>query len=140
MTQYRLCRRSHGLLAACALVFGLWLGVSVTACTLLHASNVPALVRQATTDRHEVWTGIEARWPVPDDELRSALQEDSETWASIETQASEGAPSAFMDVVRSQKLVTKVSASRLDEFAPIEKLDLVRALRDVWARLEGYYQ
>lgn len=140
MTQYRLCRRSHGLVAACALVFGLWAGFSVAACTLMHAASVPELVRQATTARHEVWKGIEARWPVPDDELREALQEDSEAWATVESQASDGAPAAFRDVVRTEKIVTKVAANRLDEFAPIEKLDLVRALRDAWARLEGYYQ
>lgn len=124
------------LLLAGALLFP----PATTSCALMHATGVPAMVRQATSDRHEVWTGIEARWPIPDDELRSALQKDSETWASIEAQASDGAPDAFLDVVRTEKILTKVSAARLDEFAPIEKLDLVRALRDVWARLEGYYQ
>jgi hypothetical protein len=122
------------------LVLGLWLGATVTACTLLHASRVPEIVRTTTHDRVEVWKGIEQRWPIADDGLAAELWADSSAWEAVERGAGNGAPEAFVTTVRTQKVVTAESARRIGEFSPTEKADLVRALRESWERLGSYYR
>ena len=133
-------RRSRLLTFVCALVLGLWLGFSAGACTLMHASRVPEIVRTTTHDRVEVWKSVEQRWPIADDGLTAELWADSSAWEAVERGAGDGAPEAFVTTVRAQKVVTAESARRLGEFLPTEKADLVRALRESWERLESYYR
>lgn len=133
-------RRSRLLTFVCALVLGLWLGFTAGACTLMHASRVPEVVRTTTHDRVEVWKGIEQRWPIADEGLTAELWADSSAWEAVERGAGGGAPEKFVATVRTQKAVTAESARRLGEFSATEKADLVRALREAWERLGSYYQ
>lgn len=122
------------------LVLGLSLAPTIApSCALWHASHVPAAVRTTTADRALAWGAVERDWPLTDAALRVVLTEDAAAWRKVREESAD-APQAFLDVVLSQETVATESARRIELFSPQEKIALVRALREAWTHLEGYYR
>lgn len=124
-----------GLLSAIALF-------AIPSCATVDRQMAPPEVVATTVDRGLGLAGVEVAWPVDDETLVAALQDDLAAWTFLDDSTGFATPADMQAVLQSQKILVEVAIEKIlaGEYEEAQKLELVQNLRRAWDGLSRYYR